>query len=163
MKIASFPDTNNEKPASAYAEEVFRDFLSLAADLKRAFKPFTAQPMQLKCFDGNTTVQFQDSDSVRELREGLEGFHSVFQATVEKVKQGRTGVESLLDDENKSKGPRFFGSIARSAHPCNAKQLRWTVDLPILPPLTFHHVYFLVSDDGLTNFHTSANALKLHV
>ena len=159
-EICEFP---TGKSAADHAEDIFSDFLladpKLEKKLNKAFKPFTVQPARLKCYDDNTTIEFGENEEVKKLRDALRRILlDVFTA----VARDRKGILSLLQDENKSRGKKFFGSIARSAHPSDLTQLRWVEPLPDAPALNFEEVHFLVSDEGLTNVHKEkVNSLRL--
>lgn len=160
VKLSTFPPHG---PAADYAKEVFNIVISspsLPDTLQHIFEPFEARPEKLRCFDIGTTIQFEDSPRIEALRRK---FGKELESVVREIQQDRVGVTSLLKDENKSIGKRFFGSIARSVRPSDAPQLRWELDLTSLglPPLTFDKIHLLVSDDGLTNVHDDGNCFSL--
>jgi hypothetical protein len=153
-KVTEFPSGTT---AALHVEEVFQEFLTftgLVKQLRGCFKPFSVQPAKLKCFDSGTTVEFKENYALSALRNR---FRCALLRPFESVARNRRGIESLLQDEKKSRGPKFFGSIARSPHRADQSALRWEKDLPDLEPLKFKGAYFLVSDEALMNPHGKTN------
>jgi len=161
LAIAKFSESQSGKSATVQAEEVFHGFLSsenLIKHLRKDFTTFSVTPRQLRCYDDGTTVQFYDNPALTELRERLK---PALIRAFDHVARDRSGIQSLLQDEKKSRGPRFFGSIARSPHPEDQSVLRWEKELPKLKPMKFNGAYFVVSDEAFMNPHTKRNFISI--
>ena len=159
--VAKFTEFPNGKAAALHAREIFQELVAdpnLVEELQKSFEPFSVQPDKLSCFDNGTTVNFHPSNQLTKLRDA---FRRALLSPFESVAEDRKGIQSLLQDENKSRGSKFFGSIARSPYPADLSMLRWERSLPELLPLVFRRVYFLVSDEALMNPRTSADSISI--
>jgi len=161
--------SRDREPFSQFANDIFtrlRRYQSFEEDLRSKLRPLKVVAHEVRCYDDGTTVQFQESSDLEQLRTGLRKFFRrhvsrVVSSTVSAYGTPAVGgmrpiVESLLDDAKKSWGRTLFGSIARS--PCRADSLRhsnglrWIEKIKPKPvTLQCNRFHLLVSDAALTN------------
>lgn len=158
----------NRVPASndafeGFADSLFKqltDYGELRRGLKSTLKPVTFVAHQVRCFDDGTTIQFQDSEDLKQLRTDLRDLFrpyvgALVGSTVSAYGTPARGglrpiVESLLDHQTKSSGKRLFGSFARSSCRADSSVLRWEEQIRPLQ-LRCNRFHLLVSDDVLAN------------
>lgn len=144
---------NTEQSGSEHAASLLhklREEADIVQKIRQVFRPFTVTAKERRCFDDSTTVQFVDSPDLESFRKAIRPILEGPVATMVSHSTPSCKLESLLYDQNKSQGNRFFGSIARSPFPCDSSFFRW--ELPLSPiSLTFNRIHLLVSDDALTN------------
>jgi hypothetical protein len=105
---------------------------------------------KVRVFDNGTTIQFRDNDRLARFRDRARAVLS--EPVAKLVATYSSGlIQPMLDDCTKSRGPKAFGSIARSPCRSDKSDLRWEMALDKPVPLTFKRVHLLVSDDALTN------------
>ena len=148
-KPSNFDSVNNY--ATSLFERLHKN-TDLVNNIQKAFRKAFRRPLKviaynLKCFDNGTTVQFEPNKQLEEFRDSVRPH---FESPVKALINNSLLLESLLCNQNKSCGAKFYGSVARSPSRRDAAVLRWKESLPGTT-LTFRRIHLLVSDDALTN------------
>ena len=147
------PGANANQSASERGAKLLKELATteLCSALSR-LAPFDVVADELSCYDSGTAVQFSSDSDLGAMRDCI---RKVVKEPVECLLGSppfaTDGIESLCDDQKKSAGPHFYGSIARSPCTLDDSSLRWKRPLSPTVPLHFDRLHLLVSDQALTN------------